>query len=662
LLLKKSRASEGIDIMIVKMNKISIVGLMDERSAIVRRLMNIGVVELSEADMTDEEKKDALGMAQFDDASKRIAEIDEELRKIQESITFLTSVVKTKPKITKKELSFERFTNPETYKGIWQKVYKANETQKNMLDKMGELSNLKNERMALSLWEKLGTPVELTGTISCELLVGTIPASADINTLLSEFNEIGCVIAEVLNADKDQSYLSLIIHRSVLERINEKLRENGFVKANFGTMKGTITDNIIRIDKQIQTVESEIQEIADLSTQQYENLPAIQSLYDYLYNMQERRKVRGKFLKTDKAFLVGGWTPADVSDTVKKDIESSFTACVEISEPAEDEETPVLLKNNRLVYPFEMITEMYSLPSSKGIDSNAVMTPFYWIFFGLMLSDAGYGILLSVLCGLAIWKLKTEKGTLMDKMLKMLCYCGISTIIWGAAFGGWFGDLSLQVFGREIQPIWFNPNLDPMKLMIWSFLFGAVHLLAGMALNAYMLIKQGKWLDAIFDVGLWYLVLIGIGFLFAGDTLAGIGKNMAIAGAIGLVLTQGRKEKSILKKAMTGILSLYNITGYISDVLSYSRLLALGLATGVIAQVVNQLAILPGGTKNVFSTIVLIIILIGGHLFNMSINILGAYVHSSRLQYVEFFGKFYEGGGSAFAPLKPTLKYIKIKS
>lgn len=649
--------------MIVKMSKISIVGLIEERSAMIRQLMKLGVVELSEAQIADDEKDKALSMTEFDDATRRISEMDEELRKIQESITFLTeNVPKEKPKLKKQELSYDSFVNPEKYKGILEKVFKANELQKQMNDKKVELSNLKNERMFLSVWEKLQTPIELNRTATSEILVGTIPVSTDLDSLLSEIDSIGYVVAEVLNVDKDQSYLCLIIHRSVRNDINEKLKENGFSQANFGLMKGTIADNIIRVEQQIKLVDFEIQELIDLSKKQYENLPEIQSLYDYIYNMRERRKVRGKFLKTNKTFLVGGWTPANIAEAVKSDIESRFTACIQVTEPAGDEETPVLLQNNSMVYPFEMITEMYSLPSSKGIDPNTVLAPFYWLFFGLMLSDAGYGVLLTLFCGLAILILKTEKGTLKDKMLKMLCYCGVSTIIWGVAFGGWFGDLSLLVFGHEIKPMWFNPNLDPMKLMIWSFIFGSVHLLVGMALNAYMLIRNGKWLDAIFDVGLWYLVLIGIGFLFVGATLAHIGKIMIIAGAIGLVVTQGRSEKNIFKKLMMGLLSLYNITGYISDVLSYSRLLALGLATGVIAQVVNQLAILPGGTKNIFSTIILAIILIGGHLFNMSINVLGAYVHSSRLQYVEFFGKFYESGGSAFAPLKTHMKYLKIKS
>lgn len=639
--------------MIVKMSRLSIVGLMEERSAIVRRLMKLGAVQLAEIPMSAQEKEQALSMAAFDDASKRIADIDEELRKIKTAIDFLSENAPAGEKTLHSEVTYESFVDPNAYKGVWEKIFDANDLQKRLLSKKSELSAAKNERALLDVWKGLSTPVELKGTKTVSVAVGTLPASADVDSLLKTVDEIGLTVADVINTDKDQSYLSFTIHNSVLDRVEDELKSYGFSKAGFGVMSGTIAHNISRVDDEIQRLDGEIQKIIDETAQRHGDLADIQRLYDYIFNMQERRRVRGNFLKTDKAFIVGGWTPADSADGIKKDIESRFTACVDVIPVEKDEETPVLLKNNAIVYPFEMITEMYSLPSSGGIDPNAAMTPFYWMFFGLMLSDAGYGILLSLLCGIAIYKLKPERGTLIDKMLKMLFLCGFSTVIWGAAFGSWFGDVPALVFGRGIAPLWFNPNNDPMRLMVWSFIFGIIHLFTGMALNAYMLIRDGKWLDAIFDVGLWYAVLIGVVLLFLGGQPAAFGKNMAVIGAIGLVLTQGRHEKNIIKKFTSGVLSLYNVTGYLSDVLSYSRLLALGLATGVIAQVINQLGLMSG--------FAIAVVLIVGHIFNMMINILGAYVHSSRLQYVEFFGKFYESGGSAFAPLKTKMKYLKIR-
>ncbi|OQB14814.1 MAG: V-type ATP synthase subunit I [Firmicutes bacterium ADurb.Bin193] len=648
--------------MIVKMSKLSIVGLMDERSAIVRRLMKLGVVQLCEISMTDEQREQILQMSQFDNAAKRIAQIDEELRKIQSSIDFLTQhAPKGKAKPSKREITFDSFVNPETYKGVWEKVFEANRLQKTLAAKKSELGSLINDHDALILWKKLELPVELKGTASTEIINGTVPPSADIDLFLKALDEIGCVFINIIASDSNQSYVSLIFHKSVSDKVNEQLRLVGFTRANFGEISGLVAENIKNLDNRISQIRQDIADISEQSEQRYNDLYEIEGLYDYIFNMRERRVVRENFLKTDKAFVVGGWTPADVAQKVKKEIEGDFTVFVDITQPEAGEETPVLLKNNRFIYPFEIITDMYSLPSSSGVDPNFVMAPFYWFFFGIMLSDGGYGALLSLLCGFAVWKLKTEKGSILDKMLKMLFFCGISTVIWGAAFGGWFGDLSLVVFGREIAPLWFNPAGDPMKLMIWAFIFGAFQLIVGMAMNAYILIRNGKWLDAVFDIGFWYVVFAGLVIMFFGGDLSYMGKYIAAAGGIGLILTQGRSEKHIVKKFLSGALSLYNITGFMSDVLSYSRLLALGLATGVIAQVINQVAVLPGGFGSIVSTIIMFVILTGGHIFNMAINTLGAYVHSSRLQYVEFFGKFYEGGGKAFAPIRAKVKYLRIK-
>ncbi|MCK9478820.1 MAG: V-type ATP synthase subunit I [Firmicutes bacterium] len=648
--------------MIVEMSKLTIAGLMQERSAIIRHLMKLGIVHLDKVKLTEQEQNNVLECAKFDSAEARIVEIEDELRKISEAISFLTETASSgKTKSAKRNITFDRFINQETHSGVWEKVFQANGLKKEIEQKKGELAALKNDMLFLKVWESYKLPVELTKTAATQIMTGTIPANASIDELLLNMRETDLVNIILLNSDSDQHYVTITVHNSVSAKIAEELRKYNFSPANFGDIKGTILENIQSVDEKINEIKAEIDDLSKQSVQACANLPDIYGLYDYIYNMQQRRRVLSNFLTTEKAFVVGGWVPARLAEKIKVEIENKFTVFIKVSEPEEGEETPVLLKNNRLIYPFEMITEMYSLPLSSGIDPNAVMAPFYWLFFGLMLGDAVYGILLTVICGLMVWKFKTEKGTMMDKMLRMLALCGISTFIWGALFGSWCGDLPKMLLGKEIPPLWFDPGSDPMRLMIWSFLFGAVHLFAGMAVNAYMLIREGKWLDAIFDIGFWYVTLVGVGLLFLGGSAAAIGKNMAIAGAIGLILTQGRKEKNIIKKISSGILSLYNITGFLSDVLSYSRLLALGLATGVISQVINQLGMMPGGFVSIVAALILIITLLAGHAFNMGINTLGAYVHSSRLQYVEFFGKFYESGGDAFEPLKVKTRYLQIK-
>ena len=253
-------------------------------------------------------------------------------------------------------------------------------------------------------------------------------------------------------------------------------------------------------------------------------------------------------------------------------------------------------------------------------------------------------------------------------MFKMFLMCGIFTVFWGIMFGGYFGDLiqvwASTVFGKtiEIKPLWFDPMEDPTKLLIFSLLFGCVHLFIGMGIDMYMKIKRGHTMDAIFDEVPWFMVIIGAGLWLGGSAISPAlvqpGKVLTIAGLVVLLLTGGRHSKSAIGKVAGGLSSVYGITGWISDILSYARLLALGLATGVIASVVNLLGSMIGtGFKG---AVALLIIGLIGHVFSMAINVLGAFVHSSRLQYVEFFGKFYEDGGEPFRPFLRNTTYVKI--
>ena len=309
---------------------------------------------------------------------------------------------------------------------------------------------------------------------------------------------------------------------------------------------------------------------------------------------------------------------------------------------------------------------MYSLPDYHGFDPTSIFALFYAVFFGMMLSDAGYGILMAAGCFFALKKFELEGMTY--KMVKLFFYCGISTIIWGALFGGWFGDIvavfSRTFLGREaaLEPIWFNPLDDPMKLLILSLALGVVHIFIGMGIKAYMQIKEGKWFDAVCDEGFWYITIIGLIAWLGGGTvnpaLPKAGMYMSIAGAAGLLLTGGRHNKGF-GKITGGLSNIYSITSYMSDILSYARLLALGLATGVIAQVVNTMGTLFGG--GTLGLIALTVIFLFGHTLNLAINALGAFIHSSRLQYVEFFGKFYIDGGEPFDPFRKKTKYIKLE-
>ncbi len=277
-----------------------------------------------------------------------------------------------------------------------------------------------------------------------------------------------------------------------------------------------------------------------------------------------------------------------------------------------------------------------------------------------MMGDAGYGIIMALATYWFLRKMKPKGDT--KKLVGVIFIGSIFTIFWGAIFGGWFGNAG-ELFG--IGPIWFNPSEEPIKMLALCFGLGVIHIFAGMGVKAYVNIREGRILDAIFDQGLWYVFYIGLGLWLGGGmanlgaTLTQVGKIMSIVGAVGLILTQGRDKKNIFAKFFSGLLSLYDVTGFLSDVLSYSRLFALALTTGVIGTVMNQLGAMVGTSW--YGWIIAAAILIGGHVFNIAINVLGTFVHTSRLQYIEFYGKFYEGGGKLFRPLGIRTKYTDVR-
>jgi V/A-type H+-transporting ATPase subunit I len=341
---------------------------------------------------------------------------------------------------------------------------------------------------------------------------------------------------------------------------------------------------------------------------------------------------------------------------------------MEIYEPDyESEDVPVLIENKSFAAGVESITDMYSPPSNKDVDPNPIMAFFYYVFFGLMLSDAGYGLLMFIFSIFAKKKMKVTGN--LKKMSDMVLYCSISTMFWGAMFGGFFGDLiptfCKTFLGMTDFPslaLWMEPMNNSIELLLYCFLFGIIHLMAGVLIRGYMLIRDKNYLGAICDTIPVIVFVVGFAIVGAGffteipQNIKSVGTKVLLVGALLIVLTAGRSSKNILGKLGGGLYGLYNAAaGYLGDILSYSRLLALGLVTGVIANVINLLAAMSG------NIIIFVLIFLLGHVINIAINLIGTYVHTSRLQYVEFFSKFYEGSGRTFTPFKIKSKFFTIK-
>ncbi|MDO4731819.1 MAG: V-type ATPase 116kDa subunit family protein, partial [Clostridia bacterium] len=367
--------------------------------------------------------------------------------------------------------------------------------------------------------------------------------------------------------------------------------------------------------------------------------------------------------QSKNTFMIRGYVPENCIEAFCKILEERFCVSITVNDANEDLQ-PVLLKNNSFVEPVENLTTMYSLPSKRDIDPSAIMSIFYYVFFGMMLSDAGYGLLMILGSMFLIKKYKPEPR--MKKNLKLFIYCGISTVFWGLMFGSFFGDsiatLSELFTGTKIiqKPLLFDPMQEATNLLILSLAFGLIQMICGLSVSFYMLWREKKKADAICDVGLWITALLGIACVAVGMVVPVMmmpGAIVAIASAAGILFTAGRKKKGPMK-VLAGLKELYGSTNYVSDFMSYSRLMALGLTTGAMGSVFNMLSAMMG--SGLLAIVPLIIIFVVGHGVNFALNALGAYVHTIRLQYVELFSKFYEGGGREYKPFSIEGKFTRI--
>ena len=393
--------------------------------------------------------------------------------------------------------------------------------------------------------------------------------------------------------------------------------------------------------------------------------------YDASVIERDRAHAAAELVRSQATFQLEGWLPADKEETVTKAVSSVTDAYyLDVRDPDEGEVPPSYVENKPFVTPFEQVTNLYSRPDPNGIDATPYMTPFYVLMFGMMMSEAGYGIVLSLLCYLFL-KLKKPTGATAG-FTRVLFWGGLSTIVWGVLIGTFFGLDFDVVFGTvNVFPLILDPMTDPIGMLIICFSLGFLHILFGLFLKMKVAFSRGDWKTAIYDSLSWVLILIGLVVFGISGVIAGLpaivgkaGMYMALLGAVVILLFKGRESKNPVGRTAQGLFELYQISGYLSDILSYSRLFALGIATGVIATVFNNLCAMlmtsPNIILKILGTAIAVVLLIILQGFGIAINTLGAFVHTARLQYVEFYGKFYEPGGRTFQPLGYRTKHVRI--
>ena len=656
--------------MFVAMKRLSLVALKSDQDAILKSLQECGTVQVLNIADSDVQDPDA-------DA------INARIQRLSESIGAVKPYAK-KP----------GFLSPQkremTLGAIRSDVPKAESAAGEIEELLHTQTRLQAEReKALSVreallpWTRLSVPMHsIRNTLRVHYFIGLCaskdqPKIDEQEYLEAEYYNETTTIPTILACKEEDT--------RTVQNFLKTIDWQDFV---FPKMDGTPGQAIETLDRRIEEIDAESETVQQQLESHGDAIEILQNAFDAETIDADRLTARGDLVYTASTFVLEGWMREDEVEKTEQAIKAVTDAySFEYRDPIEGEEPPSVVKNNKFVEPFEEVQTLYSRPAYGTIDGTPYMTPFYILLFGLMLSDTGYGILLML--GSLVY-LKCKKPTGMSKgIAKVLFWGGISTVVWGVLCGSFFGitrtpssggvfDVIAAFFDRiGIFPAWIDPMQDSMLMLGLCFGLGILHIVAGYIVGAIDRFSRGDWKGAIFDQISWVLITLGlvIGFLPAITGMAGtpvplpdivtkIALGAAALGALFVVLFKGREKRNPLKRLTSGIGGLYDITSVLSDILSYARLFALGIATGVIGQVFNMLSNMLTGASNpvmkIIGSIGCVVLVILLHTFNVAINALGAFVHCARLQYVEYYGKFYESGGKEFTPLSYNTKHVQV--
>ena len=635
------------------MKHLRLLGMESEREALLKAMQDMECVEISSIDGSEEALKS--GFAKPDD--KALMSAQEASRAYRTALASLDRFAPEKKGMFRKRQGVSRaaFFSAESEEN----ARTAAETINKDTRRLGEIESerTKNEALRATLAPWLTVDVPLGGADGAlAVFFGTAGLNVTDDALKALADSLdGLLTWQQASSDRSLRYLLVMCHRSVRERALSALRDLGFSTVSFRGMTGTARENDKALAENLAALEKERQEIEQRIAGLGGKREALLEASDRAAIALRREEAKSRLVGTDKVFLLEGWLPADRCAEIEKTLKP-FTCAIETREPTEDEypQVPVQLKNNKLTRPLNMVTEMYSLPAYGTLDPNPLMAPFFILFYGIMMADMGYGLLMMI-ASVIISKKYRPKGT-SGELFSLLGLCGISTFIMGALTGGFFGDFLTQLVAIVSPgtvfalPKLFDPLDDLTMILIGSMALGMVQIVTGMAISLIEKCKRKKFLDAFFEEITWWIVFIGIALLALGKGVAVlyVGCALVLLGPI----VQGKGWGKL-----TGVFgSLYNhVTGYFGDILSYTRLMALMLAGSVIAQVFNMLAAMPG------NVIAFIIISMLGNAMNFGLNLLGCYVHDLRLQCLEFFNKFYVDGGKPFRPMTLDTEYVDLQ-
>lgn len=639
---------------ILKMSKFSLIIFNHDKKEVLSALQNFKEVDFRQTQIQD------YGYNNF--VSENQEDIDDNIYKLDATIKKLRKYAKPKGAVQSLKEGNREFTYDELF------TFAKNSNYQEIIEKVNNcyleyeanikaIENAKNKILEYKPYSKLDICSEnIKGLKQSILTVGTVPAK-NYDKMLEELKELN-VYFEILNETNKEKTVAFMFLKNKENEILEIVRKHGYNKSNIVLDKRPLDyinqyeDDIKELKVQNEILQSVLAEVAN-------DIETLEVCYEYFKNEKLKETVSETFGETQNLSVITGYVP----DLKLKEFEKAIKAVctnyyyLQTEQAANDDvDVPIKFKNNMFSDAFEGLVKTYSMPRYNEIDPTPVVAPFYWLFFGMMVADVGYGVLMALVTGVILATCKLSES--MKKNIKFFFYLSFSIIIWGAIYGSYF-SLPIDV------PHLIDPAKDYNTILAMSIIIGIAHIFVALAVKAYVYIKNGKILDAVYDVLFWYVLLTTVIIMIGGSSLGlsaqvmTISKYLMILSMIGIILTGGREVKNTGGRIGLGVYSLYGISGYIGDFISYARLMALGLSGGFIAQSVNQICQMIGFKPLTIVFTMLIFAL--GQTFNMLLALLGAYVHSARLIYVEFFGKFYEGGGKEFKDFKIEEKYINIK-
>jgi len=656
---------------ISKMKKIIIAGHRSQASDLLEQLQQEGICQILDAEQAAVTKT----YPDLSKAGEKPRNIEEFRGRLAKCISFLKQYARQKggllsalaPRDVVDEQAYRQVTDNEELPKV---VEDCEQTQSSITKLNGEIENLTGRAEELKIWENFSIPVEQLGQFRQVICWAGLIQSQRLAQLQEDASQAGAAVQQVA-AGGNKVACVVVALKETAEQVQKMLRSSEFEPTSFAGINGTIAEQINQLNQKLTESQQQLVQQKEKAAELADNLLKLKILYDHQNNLFSREQTKGLCPATEQTVLLEGWVMQKDLERLEK-LVAQFAAEVQVIDPAEGEDIPVEIENRQIIKPFETITRLYGMPDRGSVDPTVFLAPFFALFFGLCLADAAYGLIMIALLVWVVRKMQGDKG-----IMWMLIMCGVTTALAGAITGSWFSDaittlmpqstaLSRTLNGIRETLMWFDPMKEPMRFFILSLGLGYVQIQFGFFIALIHNLLKKDFVSAVCDQLTWIVILnclLGLGLSMGGLLPAGLGKALgfiALLPAAVVLFFSGRSIKSIGGRLGMGVFNLFSAVFFAGDILSYVRLMALGMVGSGFGMAINVLVKIVMNVPYA-GWFLGALLFVGGHLFNLALSMLGAFVHSLRLQFVEFFPKFLQGGGKQFLPLRKDYRYIYVE-